>query len=174
MRIKLQYLVCDTDRHGNARYYVRAPGQRKVRIKAVPLTEAFMEEYSAAIAGVSKAAPGAIRRGSFRELSIKYFASGKFKSLDMSTRNWQRRSLESICQKYGTVVPVPPRLFAVEQRNLLFLLATCPQLVSLLATLPARFASLHTSPHAASAPLLTPLCARHRGGRSGGLLGLGI
>jgi integrase/recombinase XerD len=102
MRIKLQYLVCDTDRRGNARYYVRAPGQRKVRIKAVPLTEAFMEEYRAAIAGVSKPAPSAIRRGSFRELCVKYFASGKFKSLDISTRNWQRRSLESICQKYGT------------------------------------------------------------------------
>src|SRR4029453_874788 len=97
MRIKLQYLVCDTDRRGNARYYVRAPGQRKVRIKAVPLTEAFMEEYRAAIAGVSMPAPGAIRRGSFRELCVKYFASGKFKSLDISTRNWQRRSLESIC-----------------------------------------------------------------------------
>lgn len=102
MRIKLQYLVCDTDRRGNTRYYVRAPGQRKVRIKAVPLTEAFMEEYRAAIAGVSKPAPGAIRHGSFRELCVKYFASGKFKSLDISTRNWQRRSLESICQKYGT------------------------------------------------------------------------
>jgi hypothetical protein len=69
-------------------------------------------------------------------------------------------------------------LFAVEQRNLLFLLAACPQLVSLFATLPASFASLHTSPHAACAPLLTPLCAGHRGGRCGGLrgrlLGLGI
>ena len=68
-------------------------------------------------------------------------------------------------------------LFAVEQRNLLFLLA-CPQLASLFATLLASFSSLHTSPHAPCAPLLTPLCAGHRGARCGGLrgrlLGLGI
>jgi integrase/recombinase XerD len=101
MRVKLQYLVCDNDRHGNTRYYVRAPGQKKIRIKAAPLTEPFMEEYRAAISGVSKPVPGAIRPGSFRELCVKYFASDKFKALDVSTRSWQRRSLDSICQKYG-------------------------------------------------------------------------
>ena len=83
MRIKLQYLVCDTDRHGNTRYYVRLPGQKKIRIKATPLTDTFMEGYRAAMAGVSKSAPGPVRLGSFRGLCVKYFASGKFKSLDV-------------------------------------------------------------------------------------------
>ena len=42
---KLKYLMRDTDRHGNERYYVRAPGKRKVRLGYAPFTPAFMQQY---------------------------------------------------------------------------------------------------------------------------------
>jgi hypothetical protein len=48
--VRLKYLSEDPDRHGNVRCYVRMPGKRKVRIRALPGTPEFMEEYQAAIA----------------------------------------------------------------------------------------------------------------------------
>lgn len=32
--VKLRYLVGDTDKRGNVRWYVRVPGRKKVRIRA--------------------------------------------------------------------------------------------------------------------------------------------
>ena len=42
MHVKLDYLCSDKDRHGNVRYYVRLPGQKKVRIREAPNTKAFL------------------------------------------------------------------------------------------------------------------------------------
>jgi hypothetical protein len=36
VKIELKYLVTDTDRHGNVRYYVRLPRRQKVRILRAP------------------------------------------------------------------------------------------------------------------------------------------
>jgi hypothetical protein len=55
MRVPLKYIREDVDRHGNVRCYVRAPGKRKVRIRALPGTPAFMEEYQAAVATAAAA-----------------------------------------------------------------------------------------------------------------------
>ena len=52
MRVQLKYVSEDVDRHGNVRCYVRVPGKRKVRIRALPGTPEFMDEYQAAIAEV--------------------------------------------------------------------------------------------------------------------------
>jgi integrase/recombinase XerD len=35
MQVRFKHLVEDRDRHGNVRVYVRVPGRRKVRIKAI-------------------------------------------------------------------------------------------------------------------------------------------
>jgi integrase/recombinase XerD len=104
MRVRLKYVIEDVDRHGNARCYVRLPGKRKVRIRALPGTTDFMDEYQAAIAQAKTDQPrqaSEARRGSFRYLCIHYYSSASFKALDISTRNWQRRALDEISQEHG-------------------------------------------------------------------------
>ena len=102
MKIKLKYLCSDVDRHGNVRFYVRVPGQKKVRLSAAPTTDEFFKAYRQAI-GQSDSVDSnvKIKAGSFRELVAKYVASTRFRSLDGSTQNWQRRTLENICTGYG-------------------------------------------------------------------------
>ena len=84
------------------RFYVRVPGQKKVRLSAAPTTEEFYQAYRRAI-GERDAldSNGKIKAGSFRALVAKYVASTKFKGLDASTQDWQRRTLEDICTAYG-------------------------------------------------------------------------
>lgn len=103
MKTRLRYLIKDTDRHGNDRYYVRVPGRRKVRLNGTPLSEAFMQEYREAVEGVEPATLQAaeVKPGSFRHLCVQYLGSEKFKANDVSTRGWQRRTLDSICKKHG-------------------------------------------------------------------------
>ena len=103
MRIKLKYLCRDVDRHGNVRFYVRAPGKKKIRLAAAPTTDEYFKAYRQAIGqGDPTDSSGRIKAGSFRELVARYVVSTKFKGLDVSTQNWQRRSLEDICRDYGT------------------------------------------------------------------------
>jgi integrase len=104
MRIRLKHLVEDRDRHGNVRCYVRVPGKRKIRIRSLPGTKDFIDEYQAAIVEVKTDQPrqaDAAKRGSFRYLCIRYYSSAVFKALDISTRNWQRRALDEIAQEHG-------------------------------------------------------------------------
>src|ERR1700731_2075572 len=101
MRVRLKYVSDNVDRHGNVRCYVRVPGKRKVRIRALPGTTEFMDEYQAAVAAASDAPPrqaGETKRGSFRYLCVRYYGSTTYKALDISTRNWQRRALDEIAQ----------------------------------------------------------------------------
>lgn len=105
MRVALKYICEDVDRHGNVRCYVRAPGRRKVRMRALPGTPEFMEEYQAAIASAPEAPlrqAEEAKRGSFRYLCIRYYSSAAYKALDVSTRNWQRRALDEIAQDHGS------------------------------------------------------------------------
>src|SRR4051794_15827400 len=104
MRVRLKYICEDVDRHGNTRCYVRAPGKPKVRIRAMPGTPEFFEEYQAAISTANEASrPQApeVKKGSFRHLCIRYYGSVTFKALDASTRNWQRRALDAIAREHG-------------------------------------------------------------------------
>jgi integrase/recombinase XerD len=39
--VALRYLVMDRDRHGNERWYVRVPGQKKVRLRQERGTPSF-------------------------------------------------------------------------------------------------------------------------------------
>jgi integrase/recombinase XerD len=104
MRVPLKYICEDVDRHGNVRCYVRAPGKRKVRIRALPGTPEFMEEYQAAVATAAEAPlrqADEAKKGSFRYLCIRYYSSAAYRALDGSTRNWQRRALDEIAQGHG-------------------------------------------------------------------------
>lgn len=104
MRVHLKYVSEDIDRHGNVRCYVRVPAKRKIRIRALPGSKEFMEEYQAALAEIKTDQPrqaDEAKRGSFRHLCIRYYSSASFKALDVSTRNWQRRALDEIAQEHG-------------------------------------------------------------------------
>ena len=105
MKIHLQYVVEDVDRHGNVRIYVRPPGQRKVRIREMPGTDAFMAAYLAAMAGEGGSSRGQSRvsptDGSFSRLCLAYYASGAWRRLDPGTRDWRRRALDRICETKG-------------------------------------------------------------------------
>jgi site-specific recombinase XerD len=103
MRIPLKYICEDIDRHGNVRCYVRVPGKRKVRLRALPGTPEFMDEYQAAVtttdAPLRQAAEA--KKGSFRYLCTRYYASAVYKVLDIKTRNWQRRALDEVASEHG-------------------------------------------------------------------------
>ena len=106
VRVNLKFISEDTDRHGNVRRYLRCPGHPKIRLRSVPGTPQFLAEYQEAVAqtnGASKTASRSreIKRGTFRHLCVQYFANGEYSALDVSTRNWQRRALEKICESHG-------------------------------------------------------------------------
>lgn len=105
MRVRLKYISEDVDRHGNVRFYLRLPGQPKVRLRAMPGSPEFMAEYHEAITqGGSTKTPRLsreIKRGTFRHLCVQYFKGGEYSGLDVSTRNWQKRALEKICETHG-------------------------------------------------------------------------
>jgi integrase len=113
VRIRFKHLVEDRDRHGNLRLYVRVPGRPKLRIRATFGTDEFMAAYNAALSDNVKAPRQAndAKPGSFRHLCIRYYLTTGFKSLDVSTRNWQRRALDEIAQEHGAkpVAMMAPR-----------------------------------------------------------------
>jgi hypothetical protein len=82
MKIRLRYLSEDVDRHGNVRCYVRMPGFPKVRLRSMPGTAEFMQEYQAALARKQNGPRQAriFARGSFRYLCIQYYSSAAFTS----------------------------------------------------------------------------------------------
>lgn len=104
--VKLKYLSRDYDRHGNLRIYVRAPGQKKIRIRAKEGTPDFYTEYAAALAG-SADEKGFLRpctkAGSIGGLIFHYRQSGTFKALDDSTRGVRVRILDRLAQKAGEI-----------------------------------------------------------------------
>ena len=104
MQVRLKFLTEDCDRYGNIRCYVRVPGKKKIRLRGLPGTPEFLTEYREAISTLDISKPrqtNEAKRGSFRQLCVNYFKSVHYKSLDPSTRNWQRRALDEICQEHG-------------------------------------------------------------------------
>ncbi len=101
------HLSRDVDRHGNVRWYVRAPGRPKVRLREEYGTTAFWNSYQDALSGKMAPAPkrmvDGIVPGSFRALCVKYYSSPEFRGLDWNTKAWRRRALELISQTKGTL-----------------------------------------------------------------------
>jgi integrase/recombinase XerD len=80
------------------------PESAKFGFRSLPGTKDFVEEYQSAIAEVKADHPrqaDEAKRGSFRYLCIRYYSSAAFKTLDISTRNWQRRALDEISRDHG-------------------------------------------------------------------------
>ena len=65
VKIRIKYVVEDTDRHGNVRLYLRRDG-RKVRLRGPLGSPDFWADYHAALADPApepKAKPGALVKG---------------------------------------------------------------------------------------------------------------
>jgi len=89
--------VEDRDRHGNIRVYYRAKGRAKVRLRGIPWTTAFMEEYESA---KTQSPPLIKSKGlvvaTWAWLCLKYFAEcAEYKQLAPRTRHVRRLILES-------------------------------------------------------------------------------
>lgn len=99
VKIRIKYVVEDTDRHGNVRLYLRRDG-RKVRLRGPLGGPDFWADYHAALADPTpepKAKPGALVKGSMRALVADYFKSAMFKGLDPKTQATRRGILERFC-----------------------------------------------------------------------------
>ena len=97
-KVELMYLVEDVDRYGNVRLYVKRRGQRKIRMGSPPGSQAFLDEYRAAIAGngAPKPSPRAAvpaARSSLRWLVEQYYDSADYKTLGERTRHVRRQFL---------------------------------------------------------------------------------
>ena len=107
-----RYLIADVDRHGNIRtYFRRKKGQPKIRLKALPGTEEFDNEYRSARtaklrphaeASLEELDVGAAKPGTLRWLCQQYYASSLFNGQAGSTRRQRRATLDWVCQqKFG-------------------------------------------------------------------------
>lgn len=100
MKIRVKYVVEDTDRHGNVRLYLRKPGHPKTRLRGPLGTPEFWADYHAAMASPApkpKQKPGALTRDSMRWLVGEYYKSAMFKELDPKTKATRRGILERFC-----------------------------------------------------------------------------
>jgi integrase len=102
MKLKLKYVVEDTDRHGNVRLYYRRFG-RKLRLRGPVGSPDFLEDYKNASAGVLKPPKetlgvGHVVPNSLSWLCVQYYKSAMFKELDLKTQKVRRAILERFCQ----------------------------------------------------------------------------
>ncbi len=117
--VKLRYLVKDTDRRGNDRWYVRVPGRKKYRMKTRlnddgTASEPFMAEYHRAIRGVEEPTRPKLQRvaeGSFQYALTRYYASPLFRGYELATQNDKR----SVLNRYAAIAgPLPLAAFRRE------------------------------------------------------------
>lgn len=98
MKMRLKYVVEDTDRHGNVRLYYRRDGL-KVRLRGPTGSPEFLADYKAA-ANPKKprapraASPGRMKPGSFKWLCAQYYKSSMWAELDPKTQKTRRSILE--------------------------------------------------------------------------------
>ena len=95
--VAYRFVIEDHDRHGNVRVYFRRKGQRKIRIRETPGTEAFERRYRELLAGCQpevQTGPKPPLPRTWRWLCVQYIASPTFKGLDPMTQRQRRSVLE--------------------------------------------------------------------------------
>ena len=108
--VRFRYLKNDINRHGKARFYVRVPGKRMIRLQVDRKDDPeFSLAYAAALNGEtwtpkSKTAPPAPAdrpiQGSLRALCVRYCAYlAEDKQLSEGTKYTRRKHLEDICRE---------------------------------------------------------------------------
>lgn len=112
IKTRLRYCVYDPDPRGNARYYVRKKGHKKVRIHEKfdddrgNITKAFMNAYWAALASIDNSEPSeqrGPRQDTFDWLVEQYFRSNEFKLLEFATQSDKRSVLARFCETAGSL-----------------------------------------------------------------------
>lgn len=100
VKVDFPYLVADTDRHGNVRYYYRRKGKPKVRLQGEIGSAQFLEQYELAHAGKIATKPKRVAAGvgSLRWLCQEYFKAAEFKLLHKRTQHVRRLVLEGVCR----------------------------------------------------------------------------
>lgn len=104
VRRRYRYVVEDTDRHGNVRLYLRRPGQSKIRLRCMPGTEEFDDEYRRAMNGEilpREPVRPVIVDGSLRALCVSYHRSPEAARLEARTRHVRRLILDGLCERCG-------------------------------------------------------------------------
>lgn len=95
--MRLQFIVRDTDRHGNVRVYFRRRGHRKVRILEPIGSPEFLAAYNRLLA---ESGSGQRKRveplGTLKWLCQEYFKSSIFRQLDERTQHVRQLVLESV------------------------------------------------------------------------------
>jgi hypothetical protein len=92
VNLHLRYVIRDTDRHGNTRFYFRCrkkgfPSTSKVRLPGLPGSKEFMEAYQAALSRKTCSFESRhLEKGSFGYVCLSYYASAAFNLLNTSTR----------------------------------------------------------------------------------------
>ncbi len=104
-KIKLRRLTTDISEH-ITRYYVRLPGQKKIRINGEPGSEQFMTEYRAALAGErwpadTRPQPTVFAPKTLGRAIQDYYTSGAFKKLSDSRKRSRRLILNKIAETSG-------------------------------------------------------------------------
>lgn len=96
-----QYVVADTDRHGNVRLYFRRKGQPKVRLPSPAGSVAFHAAYTSALAGHQP--PAKVKRepvpaASIQGLCNAYYKSAAFTKMDARSQRVRRSILDRFCK----------------------------------------------------------------------------
>jgi site-specific recombinase XerD len=113
IKTRLRYCVFDPDPAGNDRYYVRKPGQRKIRIRERfadaegNVTPEFMAAYWKALGAIDARPPeppALPREKTFYWLIDQYYRSETFKAFDALTQADKRSVLNRYCETAG---PLP-------------------------------------------------------------------
>lgn len=99
--LRFKYLSRDRDRHGNERWYIRLPGQKRIRIRERPGSEAFMAVYHDALRGYAPARYRKVKPNSLAWLINHYYASAAFIGAAPATREQRRSILRRISDAHG-------------------------------------------------------------------------
>ncbi len=102
MKMRLKYVVEDTDRHGTVRIYYRRNGI-KTRLRGPLGSPEFLTDYRRAAAPKKEtpcktASPGRVLPRSVKWLCVEYYKSAMFRELDPRTQKVRRGILERVCQ----------------------------------------------------------------------------
>ncbi|HTE38023.1 MAG TPA: site-specific integrase [Reyranella sp.] len=102
-------------RHGKTIYhYWPNRSLPRVRLRSEPGTDDFLREYLAAKNGTpapatiaAKSAPAVIKADTLRWLTVRYYGSLEFRSLDKTTAKQRRSRLDAICQSIHPETKLP-------------------------------------------------------------------
>lgn len=106
MKIRLNYIIKEKDRHGNVRVYFRKKPGPRIRIREPIGTPEFLAAYNAALAGrdyrPEPKRPALLHRpgqGTLAWLVAQYYASPEFRMLGPTTQRTRQRILEKLCMR---------------------------------------------------------------------------